>query len=103
VETLGCRLVQQPAHLLLVAVACLALWGLCGVTALRKAPEANVLWVPAVLWFAYAGWEWLVLARTPEADIRVDLLLIWPLIGLATLWALSRTALGWWAARRKGP
>lgn len=102
-ETLSQWLVQQPAHILLVAVASLALWALCRATVLREAPKANVLWVPAVLWLAYAGWEWGVLARTPEADIRVDLMLIWPLIGIATLWAFSRAVRGWWAARRKGP
>lgn len=74
-ETLSQWLAQQPAHILLVAVASLALWALCRATVLREAPKANVLWVPAVLWLAYAGWEWGVLARTPEADIRVDLIL----------------------------
>ena len=71
-ETLSRWLVQQPAHILLVAVASLALWVFCGATILRKAPKANVLWAPAVLWLAYAGWEASVLAKTPEADIRVD-------------------------------
>jgi hypothetical protein len=42
VETLSRWLVRQPAHILLVAAARLALWGLCRVTALRKAPAANV-------------------------------------------------------------
>jgi len=102
VETLSRWLVQQPAHILLVAAASLALWVFCGATILRKVPKANVLWAPAVLWLAYAGWEALVLAKTPEADIRVDLLLIWPLIGIVTLWAVSRAARGWWASRRKG-
>jgi hypothetical protein len=27
---------------------------------------------------------------SPGADIRVDLLLIWPVVGLATLWGLVR-------------
>jgi hypothetical protein len=30
---------------------------------------------------------WLVLVKSPEANIRVDLLLIWPVVGLTTLWA----------------
>jgi hypothetical protein len=102
-EMLSRWLVQQPAHILLVAVASLALWALCGATMLRKVPKANVLWVPAVLWLAYAGWEWLVLVKTPEANIRIDLLLIWPLIGIVTLWAWLRAARGWWSARRDEP
>ena len=54
----------------------------------------------AVAWLAYAGWEWLVLVKSPEANIRVDLLLIWPVIGLTTLWALVRAAKGWWSVGR---
>jgi hypothetical protein len=94
-------LVQQPAHILLVAAAHLVLWALCRATVLRNVPKTNELWVPAVLWLAYAAWEWLVLAKTPEADIRVDLLLIWPLIGIATLRAWVRAARGWWLVRRQ--
>jgi hypothetical protein len=49
-----------------------------------------VLLVPALAWLAYAGWEWLVLTKTPEANIRIDLLLIWPLLAVVTLWAAVR-------------
>ena len=45
----------------------------------------------AFAWSAYAVWEWLVLVRTPEADIRVDLLIIWPALALLTAWSLMRT------------
>jgi hypothetical protein len=65
-------LLQQPGHSLAIAAAHLALWAVCRATVLRNAPKANVLWIPAVLWIAYAAWEWLVLKKTPEADIRVD-------------------------------
>jgi hypothetical protein len=94
-------LVQQPVHITAVAAAHLALWALCRVTVLRAAPGANVLWVPALLWLAYAAWEWLVLVKTPEANIRVDLLLIWPVLGIVTLWALLRAVRGWRLARRR--
>ncbi len=50
----------------------------------------DVLLVPALAWLAYAGWEWLVLTKTPEANIRIDLLLIWPLLAVVTLWAAVR-------------
>jgi hypothetical protein len=39
-------------------------------------------------------WEWLLLRKTPEADIRVDLLLIWLVIAIATAWAVVRAARG---------
>ena len=102
-ETASRWLVQQPAHILLVAAVILALWVICAATILRKVPKANILWIPAALWLAYAGWEAWVLAKTPEADIRVDLLLIWPVISIVTVWALLRAARGWWASRQKAP
>jgi hypothetical protein len=45
----------------------------------------------AVAWLAYAAWEWMVLVRTPEANIRVDLLVIYPALAAITLWALFRS------------
>lgn len=100
-EALAHGLVQQPDHILLIAAAHLALWAACRATVLRNAPSANVLWVPALLWLAYAAWEWLVLVRTPEANIRVDLLVIWPALALVTLWALLRAVRGWWSCRER--
>ncbi len=100
IETLAAWLVLKPAHILLVALGHGVLWLAARTTVLRGQPRANVLWVPAVLWLAYAVWEWFVLVKTPEADIRVDLMLIWPVIALVTLWALWRAARGWIAARK---
>jgi|APFre7841882724_1041349.scaffolds.fasta_scaffold31479_2 hypothetical protein len=99
-EILAGWLVRQPLHILTVAAVQLALWVLCRATVLRERASANVLWVPGLLCLAYAAWEWLVLVKTPEADVRFDLLLIWPLIAIATLWALLRAARGWWSFRR---
>jgi hypothetical protein len=100
-EALARGLVQQPGHILLIAAVHLALWAGCRATVLRNAPGANVLWVPALLWLAYAAWEWLVLVRTPEANIRVDLLVVWPTLALVTLWALLRAVRGWWSLRKR--
>ncbi|MBK9116648.1 MAG: hypothetical protein IPM22_13755 [Betaproteobacteria bacterium] len=94
IEWLAARLVAQPAHILGVAAVIAAMWAAGRATVLRDAPKANVLWVPALLWLAYAGWEWLVVTQTPDANIRVDLLVIWPVVGLATAWALWRAAKG---------
>jgi len=38
----------------------------------------RALWLPAVAWGLYGIWEAAVVAITPEANIRVDLMLIWP-------------------------
>lgn len=93
-EVLSRWLVQQPVH---IALGFVAVWALGRLTVLRTLPRA---WVPALLWAAYAAWEALVLMKTPEADIRVDLLLIWPLLGVAMLWAGYRAASGWWSVSR---
>lgn len=98
-EWLAGWLVQQPQHIAAVALGFAALWILARATVLRDAPKSNLLWVPALMWLAYAAWEWLVLVKTPEANIRVDLLVIWPVIGVVTLWALVRAVRG----MRSGP
>ena len=83
-------LVGQPLAILLVAAcffaAYLALrfrW-----SGLVRHPRA--LLVGSIAWGSYAIWEGLVLLLTPEANIRVDLLLIWPLLGMLSLWSLLR-------------
>jgi hypothetical protein len=100
IETLSRWLVQQPGHILLIAAGYVALWALLRSTILRAAPRANVFLVPAILCLAYTVWEWLLLRQSPEADIRFDLLVIWPVIAGATVWALVRAARGWMSARR---
>jgi hypothetical protein len=105
VQTLSGWLVQQPLHILLIAAGNLALWAAVRKTALRRLPRANVFWVSALAWLAYAAWEWAVTVLSPDADIRFDLLLIWPCVGLATLWAVVRAVRGMWSVGRphRGP
>lgn len=103
IEGLARLLVGHPVHVLLVALLHFGLWAAIAATAMRESPRGNVLWIPAVLWLAYAVWEWVVYVVTPEADIRVDLLLIWPLLAMVTVWAIMRTAIAWRSARRREP
>ncbi|CAK6694410.1 hypothetical protein VB734_01660 [Synechococcus sp. BA-124 BA4] len=72
-------LVGQPGHCLIVALVLLAGWSL--------------LWA-SLAWGLYAAWEALVQLRTPEANIRVDLLLIWPLLAALTLVGLISCTIG---------
>jgi hypothetical protein len=49
--------------------------------------------IAGLSWLAYALWEALVQWRTPEASIRIDLLLIAPwllAITLAAAWQMAR-------------
>jgi hypothetical protein len=54
-----------------------------------RAPGRHLL-VAGLTWALYAGWEWVVQTRTPEANIRVDLLVIWPVLLLLSVWAIYR-------------
>lgn len=94
-DTLSRFLVQQPLHILAVALIYLLVWAALRFGLPANPRPANALWVPTVGWLAYAGWEWLVLAKTPEANIRVDLLVIWPLLVILTLWAVIRVSRVW--------
>jgi hypothetical protein len=49
-----------------------------------------LLLAAAAAWLVHAGREWLVMVRTPEANIRVDLLVIWPVLVVPSLWCVVR-------------
>jgi hypothetical protein len=93
-DSLSRWLVQQPVHILAVAAGHAAIWAILRSTILRTVPRANAFLVPAALLAAYAAWEWLLLRRSPEADIRFDLLLIGPALFAVTLWAVLRAIRG---------
>ncbi len=89
-ELLVTLFVGQPPAILTVAVGFLA-----GYLALRfrwpsVARHPRALLFGAMGWGIFAGWEWLVLIRTPEANIRVDLLVIGPVLLLLSAWSLLR-------------
>lgn len=77
----------------MVALGLLALWWVvCWSGAVNRRSARPLLWSSAG-WGLYAAWEALVQLRTPGANIRVDLLLIWPLLGALTLYGLIRCAI----------
>jgi len=76
-------------------IIALAVFFLAGYLALRfKAPgigrHPRALPIASTAWGLYAAWEWLVQIKTPEANIRVDLLAIWPVLAILSAWALFR-------------
>lgn len=89
-ETLSRFFVQQPLHILAVALVHLVLWAAVLGGRFPAVRHPHVLLVPALVWLAYAAWEWLVLVKTPEANIRVDLMVIWPLLVILTIYAVVR-------------
>ena len=51
----------------------------------QKNRKARVLLLAAVLWVSYAAWEWFV----RRASIRMDLVLIYPLLATVSVVALK--------------
>jgi len=82
--------VHHPQRLLFVSLGFVALWGLLRLGAGQGGRQRTALLVPAAFFAVFAAWEWLVMTRTPEADIRVDLLLIWPAALAVTAWSAYR-------------
>ena len=91
VESLASLVVGKPLHILAVAVVFLAGFVALRAKAFGAVRRPRALLVAAVAWGLYAAWEWLVQARTPEANIRVDLLIIWPVLATASVWAMVRS------------
>lgn len=91
-ELLASLFVGKPLNILAVATVFLAGYlALLRSVALGAGRHPRPLLVAAVAWVLYALWEWLVHVRTPEANIRVDLLVIWPAVALLSAWALFRS------------
>ena len=74
--------VGQP--LVLLAIAALFF---IGYFFTRSNPNlrAKALLTPAVLWLLWAVWEWIILRNSPEADLRIDLLLIFPIVFIVSI------------------
>ena len=88
-EELSNFLVNKPMYILIVSSVYFLVWIVLRFFKSSMIHHPNAILVPAVFALIYAGWEWLVTVKTPEANIRVDLLLIWPLQAILTLWAIS--------------
>lgn len=90
------QLIMDHTYLALVPAAVLAV----GYARYRSTGRGRVLLVAALTWVGYAAYEtrmyfW---SKTVTAPIRVDLLLITPLLYALTLWAAAR----WVALARRG-
>ncbi len=84
-DFLASLFVQKPLHIVLVALVFLAGHLVLRFTAKgpRRHPRARL--VPAAAWLLYAAWEWLLMVRSPEANIRVDLLILWPVLAVLSI------------------
>ena len=84
-DYLASLFVGRPLPILAVAAVFLVAYIALGHTRFGLGRNPRPLLVVASAWAAYAAWEWLVLVRTPEANIRVDLMVVWPLLLIVSI------------------
>lgn len=89
-EFLASLVVHRPLNILIVAAVFVAGYLALRLTSFGDGKHASALLIPIIGWMLYAAWEWLVMVRTPEANIRFDLLLIWPVLVGLSAWAIFR-------------
>ena len=89
-ELLASLFVGKPLNILALTVLFLAGYLALRFTALGVNRHPRSLLLASITWGLYAAWEWLVQIKTPEANIRVDLLVIWPVLAIFSGWALFR-------------
>lgn len=75
-------LVAKP--LSIFGIACIFFIGYLIVRNFSHQHSAKYLGLTSILWLLYACWEFWVQFKTPQADIRIDLLIIWPVIFMLT-------------------
>ena len=89
-ELLATIYVGKPLNILVLAVLFLAGYLTLRFTAFGTNRHPRALLIASAAWAIYAAWEWLVQIKTPEANIRVDLMVIWPVLAILSAWALFR-------------
>ena len=89
-ELLVSLFVGRPMNILALAVLFLAGYLALRLTALGVGRHPRSLLIASIAWGLYAAWEWLVQIKTPDANIRVDLMLIWPVLLIISIWYTIR-------------
>jgi hypothetical protein len=85
---LAALFVTKPLNIFFVAVLFWAGYLLLRFTELGANRRLRLLLVASIAWGLYAAWELLIVIKTPEANIRVDLLVIWPVLAILSIWAV---------------
>lgn len=89
-EWLASSFVGKPITIAAVAAVFFIGFLTLRASAFGVARRPRALLIAVAGWLGYAAWEWLVRVRTPDADIRVDLLVIWPALAILSAWAIFR-------------
>ena len=89
-QALATFFVNKPLHIAGIAALFLAGFLVLRFTAAGEGKHPGALLVPTLAWGVYALWEFLVTKKTPDADIRVDLLVLWPVLLILSVWFVIR-------------
>ena len=89
-ELLASLFVGKPLNILALAVLFFAGYFALRFTAPGLSLHPRSMLIASAAWGLSAAWEWLVQIKTPEANIRVDLLVMWPVLPIISAWALFR-------------
>ena len=89
-EQLASLFVGKPVSILTVAAVFFAAYFVQRYIGFGSDRHPRSLLVVTISWAVYAAWEWLILSRTPEANIRVDLILILPTLLIISIWFTVR-------------
>ena len=89
-EFLSSLVVNKPLNILIVAALFFIGFLVMRFTGVGEGKNAMALLVPTIGWVLYAVWEWIVMIKSPEANIRVDLLVIWPVLVILSIWFLVK-------------
>jgi hypothetical protein len=89
-ECFASLFVGKPLNILIVSAVFLLMYLIVRFVVSSASLHSKPLLVIAIIWGVYAVWEWLVITQTPEANIRVDLLVIWPILAVLTVWQTIR-------------
>ena len=89
-EILASLFVGKPLNIFAMALVFVAAHLLLSWSTLGTGRHPRWLLLAAAAWALYSAWEWLVKVRTPEANIRVDLLLLWPVLLIVSIVAVVK-------------
>ena len=87
-DFLASLFVGKPQNILMVAIFFLLGYIILKFITKSAFLHPHPLLILFVVWGAYALWELLIQIKTPDANIRVDLMLIWPILGILSAWKL---------------
>jgi hypothetical protein len=89
-ELLASLLVGKPQNILVVSIVFLTSYLMLRFAVPGLVRNSRPLLIVSIAWVLYSAWELLVQTKTPEANIRIDLLVIWPVLAILSAWAVFR-------------